>query len=416
MVGSLCEPGKSIELHRDDWLDASGPSNLVDLWHEPSGIAYTSSFVERSLLPPFPPRETISDQESLSSSSSIVKPTTWPAFTQRDTELLSSSNPLHHRGARFKEALEVCDYVQERVLSPDNRPAFPIPKNQLFRLQNLMHSSGNLCQWLFDDAQRQWTTEVNNLNRTLPPGGSNTNTRDTLSQRRAWVSGYGVRHDIDGMGEQFRAVEIALRVSHPPHPLPDGVLPLSDYSVRDLVFSVCVAAFLMGAESFALAPSSASLPLKEQITRLVLGRDDVTADQFLERVQTGEEDLMERVNNCGDDLGELLVRSGSGALPVVLMNPTQVENLPRLLFRRWGGVVPALCLPSLTGTSLNSRNVVFPTYAIETGLDDNSIKRMHHTTSTVLLTIARIFQTERPNGLAFGPTSDGSPVRPFNMP
>ena len=88
--------------------------------------------------------------------------------------------------------------------------------------------------------------------------------------------------------------------------------------------------------------------------------------------------VLDAVHNAGPRLIDTLLRMGGGILPMTLLFPDQVSRLPSLLFASYAGVLPGL----FDKAAWDSQEMTLPP-------DVPHARRM---TSTVLLTLARVFQ------------------------
>lgn len=136
------------------------------------------------------------------------------------------------------------------------------------------------------------------------------------------------------------------------------------YETVDIVIAVCVAGLLAG-------PTT---PLPVELA-IALGLSDVS--MFSAHMMEHSFNILEAVHSAGSRLTDILLRLGGGTLPMILLLPSQVSRLPSLLFSSSAGVLPGLCVRSRQNA------------ALEIPPDTPHARRM---TSTVLLTLARIFQ------------------------
>ncbi|GAA96750.1 glycosyltransferase family 41 protein [Mixia osmundae IAM 14324] len=125
---------------------------------------------------------------------------------------------------------------------------------------------------------------------------------------------------------------------------------------------------------FMLASCLASLCLMRE----ALGEDALmcmnTIDQELGLSHHGKfywQDLLTSVSRQSDNVAAALLRQGGGFLPMTLLTPELIARLPSHLFASTGGILPSLY--SQNGTT-------------------SSLAQTNQTTSTLLLTLAKIFQ------------------------
>jgi len=144
----------------------------------------------------------------------------------------------------------------------------------------------------------------------------------------------------------------------------------AEYNSVDVVIAVCAAGILAGA-----GPDT---PLASELAR-ALGIAD--SSRFTAGMLEQSFDVLGAVHRAGPRLIETLLRMGGGILPMTLLLPDQVARLPSLLFPLSAGV-----LPGLSDISTNPGN---PASLVELHTEAVDARRM---TSTVLLTLARIFQ------------------------
>lgn len=176
-----------------------------------------------------------------------------------------------------------------------------------------------------------------------------------------------LRYIMDHSDSRSSAISLHLRaldlLMRPSNPRSDN----DGYSTVDVVIAVCVAGLLASAES--------DTPLASDIA-CALGISN--SSRFSSRVLEQGFNVLDGVHNAGPRLIETLLRMGGGILPMTLLLPDQVSRLPSILFASSSGILPGLCDHSLK-----------PPLNGESPIDVTPALRM---TSTVLLTLARIFQ------------------------
>jgi predicted O-linked N-acetylglucosamine transferase (SPINDLY family) len=257
---------------------------------------------------------------------------------------------------RFDEALRLCEYVESHVTtanepSEDKRPrkvpgggerpiCMPskLPIIQAPRLQNLFYAKGN-------------------LKYVIPDLGI-----------------------VPAAKEYQKAVEVMLSVSEQ-----------SAYTLRDLVVATCVVGVLtMGVTLPEIVPGSNATV--EIATALGLDKDNVDHAQAAASAQytsLSSGGIMRLVRDAGDGLVNTLLRLGGGCLPVLMMRPESSLNLVSILFAESDGALPALV------SSAHSQRATTSPATVE-----QTIKQVSSMTSTVLLTLSKLFQDY--NGTASG--------------
>ena len=347
----------------------------------------------------------------------------------------------------YARALTLVTYVSSRVFAPepDNRPILPIAYREMYRAMGLLHMAGNLRGIVYGAgvAGGQGAGGIRGEGGQGGQGGMGRAAPKPPKPRRPRLM-RGAKHDGEGTGEQFRALEIALRERRgfpsPPSASsalssPSAGAPLGgeggevvDYSARDFVVAVCVVGVLMDDSG-----TAASGAMQDAIARVLLGHPRATAEALRARLigdDANSFSLLDAVHICGDALVEVLLRGGGGGdggvLPLVLMKPEHVEMILGIVLKRWKGVVPALCVrvpvpnpaPTPSPSSLlppdqhpsSSLSPSSPSpgrprasfeYQLARGVDQNVVKTTHQTASTILLTLARIFHTDHPTAIVF---------------
>ena len=193
-----------------------------------------------------------------------------------------------------------------------------------------------------------------------------------------------LRYVMDRPDSRSSAITVHLKaldlLMRPSHPNGDN----EAYSAVDVVVAVCVAGLL--------ANAGPSTPLTSELTR-ALGISD--SSRFSSRMLEQNFDVLDAVRSAGPLLIDTLLKMGGGILPMTLLLPNQVSRLPSLLFPSYAGVLPGLYDKATKDP------------VIEPPPDVPHARRM---TSTVLLTLARIFQHVSTTSQLTLPIK-GSPVR-----
>ena len=263
-------------------------------------------------------------------------------------------------GPRFAEALQLCEFVElhvtgsvadeqnpERRMSKSQLKYCPItlPAAQVPRLQNLYYGKGN-------------------LRYVLPEDGS-----------------------VPAAKEYEHAIEVVIS----PH-------PQVVYSTRDLIIATCVVSVLsLGVEIPGLPGGNAAFKIARA---LGLDLSDRTQASL---VATGAYSSLFRggilalVRRAGDDLVRLLLQLGGGHLPMLLLLPAPALQVTRIVFADTNGILPSLAL-QVPGKRPSEPNLL-----------TSAVQQANNTTSTVLLTLAKLFQdaTASPAAGPHGPLTLG---------
>ncbi|KAK0529852.1 hypothetical protein OC834_003515 [Tilletia horrida] len=266
-------------------------------------------------------------------------------------------------GPRFQEALKLCELVEGYILSSRNTPtgtasatsaghdvpqAMPprLPASQASRLQNLFYAKGN-------------------LKYVLPELGT-----------------------VPAAKEYQRAVEVLLSPTEP-----------AACSLRDLVVSACVVGLLsLGAT----IPGPAGMTAPAEIAA-ALGLN-LSVPQHATAVASGSYSslipggILRLVRQSGDNIVNLLLRLGGGQqLPFVLLSPEAAVRVGKCLLAETSGVLPSLLI--------NPNGQPAPAYNNQA----QAIQQAAQTTSTILLTLAKLYQdsTSNPNPGVHGPLQLG---------
>jgi protein O-GlcNAc transferase len=228
-------------------------------------------------------------------------------------------------------------------------------------------SSGQLLQPRYEDAlfvcefvQSQVLNANGELLTDVPPAQRH------RVQNILYTNG-SLRYVLDRPDSRSSAITLHLKaldlLMRPSKPQGDS----EGYNAVDVVVSVCVAGLL--------ASVGPNTPLASELAR-ALGISD--SSRFSSRMLEQSFHVLDAVHNAGPGLIDTLLRMGGGLLPMTLLLPDQVSRLPSLLFPSYAGVLPGLCDKPIQD---DPEIVSHP--------DAPHARRM---TSTVLLTLARIFQ------------------------
>ncbi|CEH13751.1 O-linked N-acetylglucosamine transferase OGT [Ceraceosorus bombacis] len=286
----------------------------------------------------------------------------------------TEDNPRHHEGQqdeksgtgpRFREALRLCEFVEAHVLTrrsdQDGRDAsrtrkvpggdhpqcMPqhLPTSQVCRLQNLFYAKGN-------------------LKYVLPEAG-------LVPAARAYQ----------------QAVEVVLSPSES-----------SAHSLRDLAVATCVAGLLSLGTTL---PGSAAAQAASEVA-LSIGLDPSDSTQTALVAQGNYSQLSSRgilgaVRDSGDRIVSTLLRLGGGQLPMVMLLPDSAVQLVRLLFAETSGALPAMYSSSQQQRQSPANQ------------HQQALQQSAQTTSTILLTLAKLFQDAiaNPTAGSHGPLTLG---------
>ena len=285
-----------------------------------------------------------------SSTSSVVAPNEPPAPTS----------------PRLEQALSLCEYVESQIYAIPtslNNPAMPssqrgflnstssyarprslpaiIPYNNVHRVQNLFYAKGNLRLALGDPAGAQ--------------------------------------------DEYEKSIEVALALPEWALRIPGLQYPVEGCSTRDLVIVATVIGKILSA--FAQSgsnPQDSQLPSQMAMS---LG----VADQ---RGGIPFEQLFRIVKNGGDAYVQRMLEMGGGVLPVVLLEPHLLNQIPAMLFHESKCTLPSMFDPAwVTPPSADGQP------AESDPARRNVLASTNQTTSTMLLTLAKVLQD------SLGPTS-----------
>ncbi|SNX83267.1 related to UDP-N-acetylglucosaminyltransferase [Melanopsichium pennsylvanicum] len=245
---------------------------------------------------------------------------------------------------RFKEALQLCDHVESHVVGQQNAPGTSLPLHlppnlpltQTPRLQNLFYAKGN-------------------LKFVLPELGS-----------------------VPAATEYQKAVEVVLS--------PDAS---TRYSLRDLVVAACAVGLLsMGAMLPGTAAAAAALEVAVALGINPANPEHaaVIASGAFSRFCPGG--ILALVKLSGDVVVNTLLRLGNGQLPMLLLLPEAATQLCKVIFAETAGGLPALARSQSTSKQQNLATL------------QQAQKQAAQTTSTILLTLAKLFQDATGNPIA----------------
>ncbi|SPO23110.1 related to UDP-N-acetylglucosaminyltransferase [Ustilago trichophora] len=254
---------------------------------------------------------------------------------------------------RFKEALQLCEHVESHVVGQQNAlgTALPLylppnmPLTQTPRLQNLFYAKGN-------------------LKFVLPELGA-----------------------VPAAAEYQKAVEVVLS--------PDEA---RRYSLRDLVVATCAVGLLsMGAMLPGTAAAAAALEVA-----VAMGINP-TNPEHAAYLASGAfhhfcpGGILALVKLSGDVIVSTLLRLGNGQLPMLLLLPEAATQLCKVIFAETAGGLPALARSPASSKSQNLATL------------QQAQKQAAQTTSTILLTLAKLFQdaTASPIAGPHGPLTLG---------
>lgn len=254
---------------------------------------------------------------------------------------------------RFKEALQLCEHVESHVVGRQNAPNMSLPLylppslplTQTPRLQNLFYAKGN-------------------LKFVLPEFGS-----------------------VPAAAEYQKAVEVVLS--------PDES---TRYSLRDLVLATCAVGLLsMGAMLPGTAAAAAALEVAVALGVNPTDPDHaaILASGAFSRFCPGG--ILALVKLSGDVIVNTLLRLGNGQLPMLLLLPEAATQLCKVIFAETGGNLAALARSQNSSKPQNMATL------------QQAQKQAAQTTSTILLTLAKLFQdaTASPIAGPHGPLTLG---------
>ncbi|PWZ00641.1 hypothetical protein BCV70DRAFT_199909 [Testicularia cyperi] len=241
-------------------------------------------------------------------------------------------------GPRFREALQLCEFVEKHVVGspstasdgiilPQHIPPH-LPLSQAPRLQNLFYAKGNLRYVLPDDGA------------------------------------------VPAAAEYQKAVEVALS--------PDAS---SRCSLRDLVVAACAVGLLsMGARLPGTAAARAAMEVASSLGIDPSNPDHaalLAAGAFGALCPGG---ILALVRASGDVIIATLLRLGNGQLPMLMLIPEAAGRLCQVIFADTAGALPGLA------KTASGKKVADPA-----GLQ-RAQSQAAQTTSTILLTLAKLYQ------------------------
>lgn len=178
--------------------------------------------------------------------------------------------------------------------------------------------------------------------------------------------------DTAGAQDEYeKAVEVALAVPSWVRSRPDTTLqyPTTGCTTRDLVVVMIVLGKILAAHAQAGVDPANKHLIAEMVRALgVSGPDGKVSFERLFTV----------VKEGGDPYVQMLIKHGGGVLPTVLLQPEALAQLPLMLFPETHGILPSLLETVATKDT-------DPAQA-------STIQSTNQTTSTMLLTLAKVFQ------------------------
>lgn len=272
---------------------------------------------------------------------------------------------------RYQEALALCEYVESQIFADSSSQATArsthtptaaasgpfvhpvahlerprclpavVPINHVHRLQNLFYAKGNLRMALGDAAGAQ--------------------------------------------DEYEKAVEVAMSLPMWVKEQATGFqYPMQGLRTRDLVMVAIVLGKVLAAYAQGGTSEQEKGAMVEMVRQLGVGDD---------RGKLAFERMFKVVREGGDEYVQRLMAMGGGVLPTVLLQPDHLAQLPAMLFPETHGALPALFDPSAASPSTSPLG--HPATAAHAEMDParkSAITSTNQTTSTMLLTLAKIFQ------------------------
>ncbi|GAA5980516.1 hypothetical protein JCM10908_001676 [Rhodotorula pacifica] len=253
---------------------------------------------------------------------------------------------------RYREAIALCDYVESQIFAPPaaveapvvpSREAFlnplanvtrplllpsTVPHNHTHRLQNLFYAKGNLKLALGDQAGAQ--------------------------------------------DEYEKAIEIGLSLPEWARRVHGVQWPLEGCTTRDLVVAATVLAKLVALHAESKGRPDGAQVVADMAKHFGIAREDgsITFERLFRVVRRG-----------GDAYAQRLLAMGGGVLPTVLLEPRSLAQLPSMLFPESKGCITSMFDPSV----LSGRSGIDPAR-------QGVLLSTHQTTSTMLLTLAKVIQ------------------------
>ncbi|EMD42051.1 glycosyltransferase family 41 protein [Gelatoporia subvermispora B] len=252
----------------------------------------------------------------------LLRPTYWDALDNilgMLFKLARGAPDGNSSFAYYSQALAICQHIQRQIVSDDGRLRFSVSVTEMHRLQRVFFTSATIYMLLSPD------------------------------------------HFQNALTDYFRAIELAIR---PPSPYPEE----ENYTVQDLVLTMCIAGYLTAA--------SAGAPIPPEISECL---EVDGGASLLDRVKDPGFNLFRAVRASSSRVRDALLHIGRGALPVIFILPDQVMRIPMVLFSSSMGVLPAIC-----SRDVPSGRLTLPTEKVR--------QQTNLMMSTVLLTIAKKFQ------------------------
>ena len=229
-------------------------------------------------------------------------------------------------GPRYTEALRLCQYIEDQLFGADAPRPYSLPKsiplNHIHRLQNLFYAKGNL-----QSALQQPFLAKDEYEKGI----------EIMLSASKSVSG-------DGSSVAYTVAEL-------------------------LVAAVMVGLVLMAQQG----------PGTEQESRLYMVLEKLGIPKPLPGQRIDTVDYLKATHKNAPQVLSVLHQYGGGFVPMVLLFPTVLPELKRMLFVSFKGYLPAI--HSATTTSDDRRRQAA-----------TAIEQTSQTTSTLLLTLAKTYQ------------------------
>ncbi|KAG9035838.1 hypothetical protein FRB95_010432 [Tulasnella sp. JGI-2019a] len=288
-----------------------------------------------------------------------LKPTYWDAFDNLIGSLCHVDRNHPGGAAGYVDAIEVCDNVRSKTtrLDPQSGTLTPLPSvspQRLHRLQGLLYTSANL-----------------RLHQTDSHSGD----------------------EIRGVVEAYlSAVDIALS---PILSVDSGAGSRSTrhecYCCEDVVIAVCIFGLM------------ANHPSPQVLRDLASAMGILQWPSLNTKILQAGIELLAYVKRNRDKILPILLRLGSGVLPTVMMTPQLAARLPGVLFPSSSGILPGICQVS----KQQPKGSAPASFEIP-GKELN--EHTHRLTSSILLTLAKVLQTNVPDW--FAPFQDSITASP----
>ena len=245
-------------------------------------------------------------------------------------------------GPRFHEALQLCEFVEQHITgfkaSGNQGKGYPsplpiacpvsLPPAQVPRLQNLFYGKGN-------------------LKYVIPEYGP-----------------------VPAATEYEHAVEVVIS----PHPHLVA-------TTRDLVVAACTVCVLtLGVEIPGFPGTGAAFKLAQALGLDLGDRNQASLVATGNYTALHPSGILALVSRAGNDYVRLLLRFGAGHLPTLLVLPKAALQLTSILFAETNGVLPSLAASMPRKKSSDAASLTQAT------------EQTNMTTSTVLLTLAKLYQ------------------------